>query len=163
MDKTAYEAIYIVEANLADEAVRAIVAKYSGVIEAGGGIVDDVDIWEPRRLAYPIKNRREGIYVVANFISEASAKNELDRIFRISDDVLRFMIVKQDEKADRTPSKARAAEQERREREQAARAAAQASYAPVESASQTVTDLPQSPDTAPAEEDTTAADSASEE
>jgi len=157
MDKTAYEAIYIVEANLADEAVRAIVDKYRGVIEAGDGIVDDVDIWEPRRLAYPIKNRREGIYVVTNFIADASAKNELDRIFRISDDVLRFMIVKQDEKADRTPSKARAAEQERREREQAARAAAQASYTPAESASPTVTDLPQST------EDTTAADSASEE
>ena len=145
MDKTAYEAIYIVESTLADEAVRAITDKYKGIIEAGGGIVDDTDVWEPRRLAYPIKNRREGIYVVVNFLADTATKNELDRIFRISDDTLRTMIVKQSEKADRYPSKARAAEQERREREAAARAAAQASNAAnAEAAQPTVTDLPES-------------------
>jgi len=122
--ETAYEAIYIIDAALPDDQAVAVVNKYREVIERGGGVIDDVDRGEPRRLAYEIKGRREGTYVVVNFHSDVPAKNELDRIFRISDDVLRYMILKQDPKADRFPSRTRAVEQERREREMAARAAA---------------------------------------
>ncbi len=132
---TAYEAIYILDTSLAEDQVKAILEKYSGVITKSGGSVEDTDIWDPRKLAYEIKGHREGRYIVVNFLSDAAAKNELDRIFRISDDVIRHMIVKQDPKADRYPSKTRAAEQERREREAAARASA----APL--APQPVTDL----------------------
>lgn len=124
--ETAYEAIYIIETNLPDEQANGIVDKYSGVVTRGGGTIDDIDRWEPRRLAYEVKGRREGVYVVMNFRSEPAAKDELDRIFRISDDVLRHMVIKQDENADRFPSKVRAAEYERRERELAARAVAPA-------------------------------------
>ena len=132
---TAYEAIYIVDATLAEDQVKVILEKYSGVITKSGGSVEDVDIWDPRRLAYVIKGHREGRYIVVNFLSDAAAKNEMDRIFRISDDVIRHMIVKQDPKADRFPSKTRAAEHERRERDAAARAAA------VPLAPQPITDL----------------------
>jgi small subunit ribosomal protein S6 len=132
---TAYEAIYIVDASFAEDQVKAIIEKYAGVITRSNGSVEDTDIWDPRKLAYEIKGHREGRYIVVNFLSDAACKNELDRIFRISDDVIRHMIVKQDPKADRFPSKTRAAEQERREREAAARAAA----APL--APQPVTDL----------------------
>jgi len=134
--ETAYEAIYIVETNLPDEQVNATVEKYSSVVSRSGGVVDDVDRWEPRRLAYEVKTRREGQYIIMNFRSEPAAKDELDRIFRISDDVLRHMVVRQDPKADRYPSKTRAAETERREREFAART----SVAPSAEA-QPVTDL----------------------
>lgn len=122
--ETAYEANFIVDTTLTEEQVNGIVEKYTGIITRGGGEIDDIDRMEPRRLAYPIKTRREGLYIVVNFRSEPAAKDELDRIFRISDDVLRYIIVKQDKRADRFPSRARAAEYERREREQAARAAA---------------------------------------
>lgn len=132
---TAYEAIYIVDASLAEDQVKAIIDKYAGVLTKSNGSVEDTDIWDPRKLAYEIKGHREGRYIVVNFLSDAACKNELDRIFRISDDVIRHMIVKQDPKADRYPSKTRAAEQERKEREAAARAAA----APL--APQPVTDL----------------------
>ena len=121
--ETAYEAVFILETTLGDEQSKAIVEKYTGVITASGGTVDDIDRWDPRRLAYEVKNRREGIYYVVNFVSSPAVRNELDRIFRISDDVLRYIIVKQDKKADRYPSRIRTAEQERRERDQAARAA----------------------------------------
>jgi small subunit ribosomal protein S6 len=139
--ETAYEAVFITDAALAQEQADAVVNKYTGVITTNGGEIDDVDRWEPRRLAYEIKGRREGLYMIVNFRSEPAAKDELDRIFRISDDTLRHIIVKQDPKADRFPSKARAAEMERREREFAARAAA---APPTPSASETeqpVTDL----------------------
>lgn len=135
--ETAYEAIYIIDAGLPDEQSQTIIDKYQGVVTRGGGVVDDVDRWDARRLAYPVKGRREGVYIVMNFRSEPAARLELDRIFRISDDVIRHMITKQDDEADRFPSKVRAAEQERREREMAARAAA----APPPVEQQPITDL----------------------
>jgi small subunit ribosomal protein S6 len=146
--ETAYEAIYVVETNLPEEQVNAIVDKYTGVVTRGGGVVDDIDRWEPRRLAFEVKGRREGVYFVMNFRSEAAAKDELDRIFRISDDVLRHMVIKQDEHADRFPSRARAAESERREREMAARTAVAPAPEPVTELSAT----PPAAEPAPAEE-----------
>lgn len=142
--ETAYEAIYILDAALPDDQQAAVVNKYRDIIERGGGTIDDIDRGEPRRLAYEIKGRREGVYVVKNFRSEAATKDELDRIFRISDDVIRYLILKQDPKADRFPSQTRQAEQERREREAAARAAAYPSAASQQAAqqqAQPVTDL----------------------
>jgi small subunit ribosomal protein S6 len=153
--ETAYEAMYLIENGLADEQATAIVDKYTGVVTRGGGTVDDVDRWEPRRLAYEVKGRREGVYVVMNFRSEPAAKDELDRIFRISDDVLRHMVIKQDPAADRFPSQVRAAENERREREMAARAAA--APPPPPAAAETVTDLA-APASAPAENTTVGED-----
>jgi small subunit ribosomal protein S6 len=117
----AYEAIYLVDAQLVEDQVNAIVEKYNAIITRNGGEVDDVDIWDPRRTAYEVKGRREARYVVVNFRSEPAAKDEVVRIFGISDDVLRSMVIRQDPRADSQPSRARAAEraaeQERRERE----------------------------------------------
>jgi small subunit ribosomal protein S6 len=157
--QTAYEAIFIIDAAYPNEQVEAVIEKYKGVITAQGGTVDDVDRWDPRRLAYEIKKRREGIYIVCNFVGTAAAKNELSRIFHISDDVLRHMIVKQDPKADRFPSRIRIAEQERREREFAARAAAAPAVAPV---AETVTDLSASNDSAGVSTENVPADAAEE-
>lgn len=133
---TAYETVYIVDTTAPEDQVKSIIEKYSGIITKNGGTVDDIDIWDPRKLAYQIKGHREGRYIVMNFSSEPAAKNELDRIFGISDDVIRHMIVKQDPKADLSPSRTRSAEQERREREAAARVVVPASIPP-----QPVTDL----------------------
>jgi small subunit ribosomal protein S6 len=151
---TAYEAIFIVDSTLAEDQVTSIVNKYTDVIKRGNGEIDDIDRWETRRLAYDVKGRREGNYVVVNFRSEPAAKNELDRIFRISDDAIRHIIVKVSEKADRFPSKTRSAEQERREREMAARAPINPPAAPA--AEQPVTELapaaaPAAAESAPAE------------
>lgn len=125
----AYEAIFLVDATFAEDQVKTIVDKYTGIITRNGGEVDDVDIWDPRRTAFEVKGRREARYIVVNFTSEPAAKDEMTRIFGISDDVLRSMIVRQDPRADRFPSRARAveraAEQERRDRDAAARAAAE--------------------------------------
>ncbi len=124
MKTVAYEAVFIIDASQPDEQVKAIIEKYSHVITAQGGEVTDVDRWDPRRLAYEVKKKREGIFIVVNFLGTAEVHDELHRIFRISDDILRSIIVRQNPKADHYPSKARAAEVERREREAAARAAA---------------------------------------
>jgi small subunit ribosomal protein S6 len=154
--KTAYEATFIVDPSLPSEQTDAIVEKYKGVVTRSEGEITDIDVWEPRRLAYEIKGRREGRYVVMNFSAAPAAKDELDRIFRISDDVLRFLIIKQDPKADLYPSKTRAVEAERRATEAAARAAANPT------APQPVTDLGGS-ETAPAEPALTEEDQPAEE
>ncbi len=89
-----YEAIYIVDPGLGEEEVSAITNKYKQLVESNGGTVDKIDVWERRKLAYPIKKRTEGIYVVMLFTSIPSVEAELRRIFLISEDQIRFMIVK---------------------------------------------------------------------
>lgn len=144
MQQYHYEAMYIIDPNQPEETIQAIIAKYAEVITRSGGVIEDTDRWDPRRLAYEIDGRREGIYIVLNFTGTAAVRNELDRIFRISDDILRHMVVRPDKRADRTPSKTRAYENERREREMAARQASMPQHAePMPP--QVITDLPGQP------------------
>ncbi len=92
-----YEAVYIVDATLGDEQIGVITAKYKQLVETGGGAVDKIDIWERRKLAYEIKGRTEGIYVIMQFHAKPAVEAELRRVFQISEDQIRFMIVRQDE------------------------------------------------------------------
>ena len=64
--QTAYEAVFILETTLGEEVAKAIVEKYTNVITNSGGVVDDVDRWDPRRLAYEIMGKREGVYYIVN-------------------------------------------------------------------------------------------------
>lgn len=97
-----YEAVYIVDPGLGDEQIGTIKAKYQGIVETGGGTVENIDVWERRRLAYEIKGRNEGIYIVMQFQSKPDVEAELRRIFQISEDQIRFLIVRRDED-DATP------------------------------------------------------------
>jgi small subunit ribosomal protein S6 len=94
-----YEAMYIVDADLADEQLTAVLEKYKKVVADMGGVVGDTGKWEQgrRKLAYEINNRREGMYILMNFEANSDVPLELDRVFRISDDVFRHVIVRQDE------------------------------------------------------------------
>jgi len=92
-----YEAMYIVDAELSDEQLEPIFEKYKKVVTDMGGVVGDTGKFEQgrRRLAYPIDKRREGMYVLMNFESGPDVPLELDRVFRISDDVFRHIVVRQ--------------------------------------------------------------------
>ena len=92
-----YEAVYIVDATLGDEQIGIITAKYKTLIETGGGTVGKIDIWERRKLAYEIKGKTEGIYVIMQFHCKPAVEAELRRVFQISEDQIRFLIVRQDE------------------------------------------------------------------
>lgn len=89
-----YETIFILRPSLDEEAVKANVEKIKGVIEDGGGIVENVDLWGKRKLAYEIEKVNEGYYTLINFSAEPELPKELDRIFRITDTVIRHIIVK---------------------------------------------------------------------
>lgn len=98
-----YEAMYIVDAELSDEQLEPIIEKYKKVVTDMGGTVSDAGKWEQgrRKLAYEINGRREGIYILMNFEAGPEVPKELDRVFRISDDVFRHLIVLKDKKAKR--------------------------------------------------------------
>ena len=91
-----YEAIYILNPALTEEQTAALVAKFKGVVEANG-TVTEVDEWGKRRLAYPINDLMEGYYVLMTFTAAAAVLAELDRIFRITEGVMRSMIVCKDQ------------------------------------------------------------------
>jgi small subunit ribosomal protein S6 len=92
-----YEAVYILDPTLGDEQIGATTTKYRNVVETGGGAVGTIDVWERRRLAYEIKGRTEGIYVVMQFEAKPMVEAELRRVFQISEDQIRYMIVRRDE------------------------------------------------------------------
>ena len=87
-----YETMLITTATLDDEAIAALVGKFKSLIEANGTI-DSIDEWGKRRLAYPINDENEGIYTVINFTSEPDFPAELDRVYKITEGVMRSLIV----------------------------------------------------------------------
>ena len=93
-----YECMFILKPEMEEEAIQQTVDRYASIITDGQGEVVSIDKWGKRRLAYEIKDLIEGYYVLVNFQSEPAVVNELDRVMKISDDMLRFMIINQDEK-----------------------------------------------------------------
>ena len=91
-----YETIFILHPSLDEEAVKANIEKFQGVIENGGGKVENVDFWGKRKLAYEINKVNEGYYTLVNFEANPELPKELDRVFRITDGVIRHIIVKQE-------------------------------------------------------------------
>ena len=91
-----YETIFILHPSFDEEAVKANIEKFKGVIENGGGKIENVDFWGKRKLAYEINKVNEGFYTLINFESNPELPKELDRIFKISDGVIRHIIVKQE-------------------------------------------------------------------
>ena len=89
-----YELLYIIDNDLSDEAKENLVAKISAVVTDNGGTVDGVDKWGTRKLAYPINYQSEGYYVLVNFTAPATLPSEVERVLRITDGVVRFLVVK---------------------------------------------------------------------
>ena len=83
-----------IDNDLSDEAKEAIIAKINAVVTDNGGTVDGVDKWGTRKLAYAINYKTEGYYVLVNFSAAATLPDEVERVLRITDGVVRFMVVK---------------------------------------------------------------------
>ena len=88
-----YETIFVINPSLDEEATKAVVEKFKTLIEQNG-TVENVDEWGKRKLAYPINYITEGYYVLINFSSDAQVPAELERIYRISDDIIRSIVVR---------------------------------------------------------------------
>ena len=92
-----YEVMLILDPALEDDKKDVTVETVKGIIAAEGE-VGNVDTWGMRKLAYPIQKKSEGYYVVIEFKAQPTLPKELDRRLKISDNVIRHMIVNKDEK-----------------------------------------------------------------
>lgn len=90
----AYEAVLIFNPQLEDEALENAITKFEEVVKAGAGEITKSDRWGKRRLAYEINGFNEGYYLFMEMNGSGSTISELDRVLRISDDVIRHLIVK---------------------------------------------------------------------
>ena len=88
-----YESAMVFSVAESEEATAALVEKFKALIEANGTI-ENVDDWGKRRLAYPINDETEGHYVITTFTSAPEFPAELDRVAKITDGVLRTLIIK---------------------------------------------------------------------
>ena len=91
-----YEAVYILKPDLGEEGTAAMVAKFKSLVEEKATLTE-IDEWGKRHLAYPIQDLNEGYYVLVTFNAAPEFPRELDRIFRITDGVMRSIIVCKDE------------------------------------------------------------------
>ena len=91
-----YEVLFVVDLTPGEEAVKALVEKFTSLI-AANGTVNEVNEWGKRRLAYPINDEVEGYYLFVEFGCAPEFPAELDRIYKITDGVLRSLIVVKNE------------------------------------------------------------------
>jgi len=90
--KGKYETVFIVNAELGEEKVQELVAKFKGMIESNA-TVENTDEWGKRRLAYPIDDVNDGYYVVMQYTADRDFPAELERVFKITEGILRSMTV----------------------------------------------------------------------
>lgn len=92
-----YELMLVLKPDLEEEPLAVLITKFQEIITAQGGEVVKTDQWGKRKLAYDIGGHSEGFYVVIDFQSETGAAAELERVLKITDEVLRHLLVRTDE------------------------------------------------------------------
>lgn len=92
-----YETLFIVDAQLAEDEIKATVEKFTALIESNGTL-GEISEWGKRRLAYPINDKNEGYYVLVNFEAESAFPAELERLFGIDDRIMRSIVIRHEEK-----------------------------------------------------------------
>lgn len=94
-----YEILYIIRPNIDEAEKTALVERFDNILKDNGAEITESKDWAKRRLAYEIEGYREGIYHLVNLTaSDATAINEFDRLAKITDDIVRHMVVRKDEK-----------------------------------------------------------------
>lgn len=89
-----YEIMYIIRPDLEEEGQKALVERFNNVLTENGAEINEVEEKGRRRLAYEINDYRNGIYIVLYVTAGSEAIDEFDRLMKINDDVLRFMVIK---------------------------------------------------------------------
>ncbi|MCX7614894.1 MAG: 30S ribosomal protein S6 [Clostridiales bacterium] len=90
--KNKYETVFVVDTSIGEENVSAVIEKFKTLIESNGTL-EKVDDWGKRRLAYPIDYKTEGHYVLIEFTSAPDFPAELDRVYKITDSLIRSLII----------------------------------------------------------------------
>ena len=92
-----YETLYVIDPDLSEEATKAMIEKFTALI-ADNGTVGEINEWGKRKLAYPINDKPEGYYVLVNFESESAFPAELERIFGITEGIMRSIVIRHEDK-----------------------------------------------------------------
>lgn len=90
-----YESVIIVNPNLEEESVKNLIKKFSDLINTDGTVAS-VEEMGKRKLAYEIKKQKEGFYVVFKFEAKPELISELERNYRITDEVMKFIVIKEE-------------------------------------------------------------------
>ena len=91
-----YECMYILKPNLEDEKRNELIKRFSDIIEKNGGKIIDVDEWGVKKMAYAINYIKDGYYILTHFEANPDLPLELERNFKINEDVMRFLVLRQD-------------------------------------------------------------------
>lgn len=95
----AYEAVLVLRPDLEEEESQAVITRFVRLVEEGGGEITKLETWGKRKLAYEVQKFREGYYVLLFLQAEPQVAREIERVARISDAVLRFLVIRQSAKA----------------------------------------------------------------
>ena len=98
-----YEVLYIVRADLEDDKVQDIVKRVNMLIEKAGGTLERTNVWGKRKLAYEVKHQKEGSYILQDFQIGPDGLPQLEAALKITEEVLRHLIVRKPEKVAPTP------------------------------------------------------------
>ncbi|MBI9073151.1 MAG: 30S ribosomal protein S6 [Melioribacteraceae bacterium] len=99
MTTNQYESVVIVNATLDDEQIDAILTKVEDTIKVNGGEIANVDKWGRKRLAYPIQKSKSGYYVVYRFSAPTDLIKKLERMYRLDENIIRYLTIVLDKKA----------------------------------------------------------------
>ena len=91
-----YESVVIVNPNLEEESIKNLIKKFSDLINTDGKVAS-VEEMGKRKLAYEIKKLKEGFYIVIKFEAKPELIAELERNYRITDEVMKFMVIREEE------------------------------------------------------------------
>jgi len=92
-----YEIMYIIRPDIDEEAQTALVERFNSILTDNGAEIDKVEEMGKKRFAYEINDYRDGYYVLINFAGTEEAINEFDRLAKFSEDIVRHLIVREDD------------------------------------------------------------------
>jgi small subunit ribosomal protein S6 len=90
-----YESIFIINSDVGEENTKALVEKFKNLLESSAQL-ESIDEWGKRKLAYTIDDKNEGYYVLANFSAEPDFPRELERIYKITEGIIKYMVIKKE-------------------------------------------------------------------
>lgn len=89
-----YELLYIISSDVAEDKREELIKKFSSYVESKGGVVDGIDKWGMKKLAYPINFKNEGFYVLMNLTFSAEEVDAMAKLMNITEGIVRQMFVR---------------------------------------------------------------------
>ena len=92
-----YEMVWVIQPEASEERIADLKSRISQVIQREGGHISAIDVWGKRTLAYPIKKYFEGYYLLYHFEMDPEGTDELERLIRFTEDIIRHLVIRLDE------------------------------------------------------------------